>query len=142
MGRSLLQVRRLVFGFVNQKLSPSTVVAGAMSYELGLELVVKRAKLFSSNATAPGGMAIIAASKEVINQLIHHLGLNGRVVIAVYNGPESHVISGELSSVDVLLSNAKMQGIKGAKLNVTQGKSVGYMSSTSLISSLQGSIAH
>ncbi|KDR66938.1 hypothetical protein GALMADRAFT_232329 [Galerina marginata CBS 339.88] len=98
----------------------AAVVAGAMSYEVGLELVVKRAKLLRSDPFQTGGMAIIASSEENILQLFRQLGLDSRLVIAVYNGPESHVISGEHSAIDVFLANAKIHGLRCTKLNVEQ----------------------
>lgn len=98
-----------------------TVVAGVMSYDQGLEFVVRRAELLSPEPNRPGGMAIIAASKETVAQLIQQLGFEDKVVIAVYNDTESHVISGELSAVEAVLSGAKTQGLRGAKLKVTQG---------------------
>lgn len=92
-----------------------------MSYEFGLELVVKRAEILRSDPTQPGGMAIIAATKEIISQQMHQLGLGNRLVIAVFNGPESHVVSGEVPAVESLLAYAKAHGLRGAKLNVEQG---------------------
>jgi len=99
------------------------VVAGAMSYEVGLQLVVERAKLLRSDPAKPGGMAIIASSEVSILRLIDQLGLDGQLelVIAVYNGPESHVVSGELSAIDTFLANAKTHGLRCTKLKIEQG---------------------
>lgn len=93
-----------------------------MSYELGLELVIRRADILRSDPADPGGMGIIAAAKETITLLIRQLKLEDDLVIAVYNSPQSHVVSGRLSAVDLFVSRAKSVGLRAAKLNVSQGK--------------------
>ncbi|KAJ3503195.1 hypothetical protein NLJ89_g8542 [Agrocybe chaxingu] len=99
----------------------AVAISGALSYELALQLVVTRAEILRSEPNQPGGMAIVAASKEWIQRLIQQLQLDALLVIAVYNGPESHVISGYLTAIDVFLSNAKIRGVRCRKLNVNQG---------------------
>lgn len=84
---------------------------------------MKRAELLCANPNKPGGMAIIAASEQTITHLIKQSGFRNEVVIAVYNDAESHVISGELTAVEDVLSSAKLEGLRGAKLKVTQGQS-------------------
>jgi acyl transferase domain-containing protein len=98
------------------------VIAGGLTYELGLELVTKRSEILRSDPAHPGGMAIVAASKGTITELLRHLGLEGRLVIAVYNGSQSHVVSGELVALDVFLLTAKNKGLRASKLKVTQGE--------------------
>ncbi|KIM43996.1 hypothetical protein M413DRAFT_372839 [Hebeloma cylindrosporum] len=99
----------------------AVVIAGGLTYELGLELVIKRSELLRSDPAHPGGMALIATSKGIITELLRQLGLEGRLVIAVYNGPQSHVLSGELVALDVFLLTAKSKGLRASKLNVVQG---------------------
>ncbi len=67
-------------------------------------------------------MAIIAAAKETITMLIRELKLEDDLVIAVYNGPQSHVISGRHGAVELFVSRAKIVGLRATKLNVSQGK--------------------
>lgn len=97
------------------------MIAGALSFETGLEFVATRASVLRSDVNKPSGMAIIAASSKQIEELISELGLVDRLTIAVYNSPQSHVVSGELSAIDVFLGKVKSNGMRGAKLNVTQG---------------------
>jgi malonyl CoA-acyl carrier protein transacylase len=66
-------------------------------------------------------MAIVGASQERILHIIHELGLDDQLVIAVYNGPESHVISGEIKAIDTFLSSASLRGVRAAKVKVNQG---------------------
>lgn len=98
------------------------MIGGALPYEIGLDLVVTRARLLQSDPTHPGGMAIVGASQERVLHIIHELGLDDRLVIAVYNGPESHVISGEIKAIDTFLSIASIRGFRAAKVNVDQGR--------------------
>ena len=98
------------------------MIGGALPYEIGLDLVVTRARLLQSDPSHPGGMAIVGASQERVLHIIHELGLDDRLVIAVYNGPESHVISGEIKDIDTFLSIASIRGFRAAKLNVDQGR--------------------
>uniref|UniRef100_A0A8H7XR57 Uncharacterized protein n=1 Tax=Psilocybe cubensis TaxID=181762 RepID=A0A8H7XR57_PSICU len=99
----------------------AVVIAGTLTYRQGLEFVVRRAELLLSDHDKPGGMAMIAASEEAITHLIKQSGFQKEVVIAVYNDSESHVISGELTAVEEVLSKAKLAGLRGTKLKVTQG---------------------
>lgn len=65
------------------------MIGGALTYEIGLNLVVTRARLLQSDPNQPGGMAMVRASQERILHIIHKPGLGDRLVIAVYNDPES-----------------------------------------------------
>jgi len=98
------------------------VIAGGLTYELGLELVIKRSDILRSDPAHPGGMAIVATSKATIIELLRQLGLEGRLVIAVYNGSQSHVVSGEMVALDTFLLTAKTKGLRASKLKVAQGQ--------------------
>ena len=50
------------------------------------------------------------------------MDINGRVAIAEYNGPESHVVSGELKAIEKLVSVVESDGIWATKLVVDQGE--------------------
>ena len=50
------------------------------------------------------------------------LDIDGRVAIAVYNGPESHVVFGELKAIEKLVSVVEADGIRATKLVVEQGE--------------------
>ena len=69
----------------------------------------------------PGGMVAVAASEERVASYIDKLGLKDRVAIAVYNGSEAIVVSGQLKAVDELMAAVKRDGLRSAKLNIDQG---------------------
>lgn len=74
------------------------------------------------NADRPACMAAIGTtSKETIANRIDLLELVGKVVIAVYNGDQSHVVSGEAWAVDKLVDSLSSDGSRIVKLNVDQG---------------------
>jgi acyl transferase domain-containing protein len=98
------------------------VIARAFSFQVGLQFVVVRATLLRANPAHPGGMAAVAASEEKVARYISKLDIDGRVAIAVYNGPESHVVSGELKAIEKLISVVKADGIRATKLVVDQGE--------------------
>ena len=98
------------------------MIARAFSFEVGLQFVVVRATLLRADPAHPGGMAAVAASEEKVARYISKLDIDGRVAIAVYNGPESHVVSGELKAIEKLISVVKADGIRATKLAVDQGE--------------------
>lgn len=81
-----------------------------------------RARALRANPSHPGGMAAIAASEGVIMQYIGTFGLEDRVVVAAFNGMQSHVISGDAAGVDLVLSAILKDGVRAVKLNVDQGE--------------------
>ena len=99
------------------------MIARAFSFEVGLQFVVVRATLLRADPAHPGGMAAVAASEDKVARYISKLDLNGRIAIAVYNGPESHVISGEMKAIEKLISAVKADGLRATKLVVDQGES-------------------
>lgn len=99
------------------------MTARAFSFEVGLQFVVVRATLLRANPAHPGGMAAVAASEEKVARYISKLDIDGRVAIAVYNGPESHVVSGEMKAIEKLISAVKADGLRATKLVVDQGES-------------------
>ncbi|KAJ6632258.1 hypothetical protein B0H10DRAFT_1771537 [Mycena sp. CBHHK59/15] len=99
----------------------AAVEAGALSYDLGLQFVVARAKFLSPDPDRPAGMAAIAASETTILQSIQDLCISERVVIAVFSGPNSHVVSGDLDAVGILISQVEKVGIRATLLNIFQG---------------------
>jgi acyl transferase domain-containing protein len=72
-------------------------VAEAMGLEDGLALIAKRARLMQS-VKRHGKMAVIFASPEHVAAAAEKTG--GRAVVAVINGPENTVVSGDAETVD------------------------------------------
>lgn len=86
--------------------------AGAFDFETGLRLVRRRAQLMGQ---ADGGAmaAVVGVSAHVIEQVLAQYDAAG-VVIANYNAPEQHVLSGgreELARIKPLLE--KLDGVRG-----------------------------
>jgi len=69
-------------------------------------------------------MAAIAAPEEAVERYITKLGIRDRAVVAVYNATDGHVVSGEKGAVESVLSAAKMDGLRGTKLNIDQGRRI------------------
>ncbi|HEV7822111.1 MAG TPA: acyltransferase domain-containing protein, partial [Burkholderiales bacterium] len=91
-------------------------IAGVMSLEDGLRLIAERARLMQ-NVRRSGKMAVVFASRERVAKEIENIG--GAVVIAVINGPENIVISGEATSVDAVSAKFAADGIQVKPLNVS-----------------------
>ncbi|KAJ7482732.1 hypothetical protein FB451DRAFT_1235938 [Mycena latifolia] len=98
----------------------AAVEAGALSYKLGLQFVVARAKFLSPYPDRPAGMVAVAASEATISQCIHDLNVANRVAIAVFSSPENHVVSGDLDAIGALVAHVKKIGIRAALLTVDQ----------------------
>ena len=90
------------------------VVAGALSFEDGLQLVAKRAMAMQRCCeNQPGGMAaILGLEDEVIEQVCQ--GVDGVVVAANYNCPGQLVISGADEAVDAACVKLKEAGARRA----------------------------
>jgi acyl transferase domain-containing protein/thioesterase domain-containing protein/NAD(P)-dependent dehydrogenase (short-subunit alcohol dehydrogenase family)/acyl carrier protein len=91
-------------------------VAGVMSLEDGLKLIAERARLMQS-VKRHGKMAVVFASRERVAKEIEIAG--GDVVIAVLNGPENIVVSGEAAAVERLVAKFESDGIQVKLLNVS-----------------------
>ncbi|PBK61389.1 ketoacyl-synt-domain-containing protein [Armillaria solidipes] len=92
-----------------------------IGHSLGEIAAAVVAGIFNYQEGHRGGMAAIAAGEDVIQQYLNNLGISESVVIAVFNGSDSHVASGEAESVKVLVSAVKRDGIRAATFNVDQG---------------------
>ena len=91
-------------------------VAGVMSLEDGLRLIAERARLMQS-VKRHGKMAVVFATRERVAKEIAKAG--GDVVIAVLNGPENIVISGDAGGVEKVSSKFAADGVQVKPLNVS-----------------------
>ncbi len=89
-------------------------VAGVMTLEDGLALIAERARLMQS-VHRPGKMAVVFADRD---RVANELG-DGSAVIAVLNGPDNTVISGESDAVDRLAAKFAADGVQVKTLNVS-----------------------
>jgi acyl transferase domain-containing protein/NADPH:quinone reductase-like Zn-dependent oxidoreductase/thioesterase domain-containing protein/acyl carrier protein len=91
-------------------------IAGVMSLEDGLRLIAERARLMQS-VHRHGKMAVVFAPRERVAREIENAGR--AVVIAVINGPENIVISGEAGAVDNLSAKFAAEGVQVKPLQVS-----------------------
>jgi acyl transferase domain-containing protein/thioesterase domain-containing protein/acyl carrier protein len=91
-------------------------VAGIMSLEDGLRLIAERARLMQ-NVQRSGKMAVVFASPDRVAKELE--GTAGDVVIAVINGPENTVISGDAAAVESLAEKFAADGVQVKMLNVS-----------------------
>jgi len=91
-------------------------VAGIMSADDGIRLIAERARLMQGVRRA-GKMAVVFASRERVAKEIEKNG--GEVVIAVINGPENTVISGDAADLDALSARLSADGVQVKPLNVS-----------------------
>ncbi|MEM9161683.1 MAG: SDR family NAD(P)-dependent oxidoreductase [Cyanobacteria bacterium P01_F01_bin.4] len=90
-------------------------VAGVIRLEDGLRLIAARGRLMQA-LPAGGGMVAVMASRAQLNSL-----LSDDVEIAAINGPESTVISGELTALAKVVDKLKAKGLKTKWLEVSHG---------------------
>jgi myxalamid-type polyketide synthase MxaB len=91
-------------------------VAGVMSIGDGLALIAERARLMQ-NVKRHGKMAVVFASSDRAAAAIKNAG--GNVVVAVINGPENTVMSGDATAVDALAASFEADGVQVKPLNVS-----------------------
>ncbi|WP_324783473.1 type I polyketide synthase [Streptomyces sp. H51] len=90
-------------------------VAGALTLEDAALLVCGRSSLLKS-VTGHGAMAAAAMSLEDAEKAL--LPYDGRVVVAAENGPESVVLAGDTTAVQVLVSALQAQDVFAQKVRV------------------------
>ncbi len=91
-------------------------VAGAMSLADGLTLIAERARLMQG-VKQPGKMAVVFAAADKIAPALAKYG--GKVVVAVLNGPENTVVSGDAAGVESLVGELAAGGVQAKLLNVS-----------------------
>lgn len=78
-------------------------IAGAISFEDGLELVTLRGRAMqdAAEASAGGMVALIGADEEVAQKVVEAASLDGQVLVAAnFNAPGQVVLSGSMECVD------------------------------------------
>ncbi|KAJ7238282.1 hypothetical protein B0H12DRAFT_99519 [Mycena haematopus] len=101
----------------------AAVVAGAMPFDVGLDLVITRARLLRPPAESPGGMAALACSEANVSRILasERSHFTRPITVSVINGPQSVAVSGTAQDIDTLVAIAKDHNIKVTRLNVDQG---------------------
>ncbi|NEQ65701.1 MAG: SDR family NAD(P)-dependent oxidoreductase, partial [Symploca sp. SIO2D2] len=96
----------------------AATVAGVWSLEDGLKLIAARGRLMQG-LPAGGEMLSVLASESKVQETLKAMSLGEQVAIAVINGPQSIVISGESEAVKVIATNLGSEGIKTKQLQVS-----------------------
>ncbi|AQA25898.1 malonyl CoA-acyl carrier protein transacylase [Rhodococcus sp. MTM3W5.2] len=91
-------------------------VAGALSLADAAKVVVARSRVIAQRLAGHGGMVSIALPSERVEALIVRFG--ARVSIAAMNGPESVVISGEVSALDELVADCAAVQVRARRIDV------------------------
>jgi len=91
-------------------------VAGVMGIEDGLRLIAERARLMQE-VRRRGKMAVVFAPVEEVEKRLART--SGELVIAVINGPENTVVSGDAGAVDALVTHLEAEGTQVKPLNVS-----------------------
>lgn len=91
-------------------------IAGMFSLAAGLRLVAARARLMHQ-APGDGGMVAVVADEAQCRAAL--AGFEDKVVIAVYNAPRNHVLSGERASLEPVIARLAAQGVETRKLKVS-----------------------
>jgi acyl transferase domain-containing protein/acyl carrier protein len=91
-------------------------VAGAMTLEDGLRLIVDRGRLMATLAETGAMAAVFAAEDEVATAIAGQLA---HVSIAAVNGPTNTVISGERDVVAALCADFAARGIQTKQLHIS-----------------------
>lgn len=99
------------------------VVAGALSLDVALLLVARRAQLMVSHcALAKSGMvACKLSTKAAQSELRQIFGEAERLVVACDNSPEDCVVAGDVDDLTTFLGHCKTMGIKALRLRVPFG---------------------
>lgn len=91
-------------------------IAGVMPVDDGLGLLAERARLMQS-VRRPGKMAVVFAPHERVARELSRAA--GDVVVAVINGPENTVVSGEAAAVDRVAELLAADGVQVKPLHVS-----------------------
>ncbi len=94
----------------------AAVVAGILSLEDGLKLIVTRGRLMQA-LPAGGGMAAILADEKTVKNTLAEKGIN--VDIAAYNGPNQIVLSGKQEDIEKAVDVFVQKGFKKRRLYVS-----------------------
>ncbi|MFN0155857.1 MAG: SDR family NAD(P)-dependent oxidoreductase, partial [Gaiella sp.] len=91
-------------------------VAGAFDLEQGLKMIAERGRLMQS-LPKDGSMAVVFATRDRVESAL--AGHEAMVSLAAVNGPESTVVSGETTRVQVVIDSLTSTGVKAQMLNVS-----------------------
>ncbi|MFD5631981.1 type I polyketide synthase, partial [Streptomyces sp. NPDC127072] len=85
-------------------------VAGALTLDDGARVVAVRSRIIAEDLAGQGGMLSVALSAENVTELL--TGWDGRLELAVVNGPASVVVSGETDALAELEKTLKSRNVR------------------------------
>jgi amino acid adenylation domain-containing protein len=92
-------------------------VAGALSLEDAIKVVVLRSRAIARVLSGRGAMAVLAAGVEETRTLLASWG--DKLHVAAVNGPSTTVVSGDPGDVDELLAKCESDGLRSRRTTVT-----------------------
>ena len=98
----------------------AATVAGVMTPEEGVRLVVARGRLTQSLG-APGGMIALVATEEEARAKLTAWGFDDELSIAAINGPRSVVVSGDRETIESFEQKLCEAGVRHKRLHTTHG---------------------
>ncbi|WTW92287.1 SDR family NAD(P)-dependent oxidoreductase [Streptomycetaceae bacterium NBC_01309] len=108
----------------------AAVVAGALSLDDGARVVALRSAAIRDGLAGRGGMLSLAAGPERVAAWVE--GFEGRVSVAVFNGPAATVVAGEPEALEEIAALAEAAGVRARMVPVD------YASHTPQVEALRG----
>lgn len=99
----------------------AAVAADALDFSDGLRLVLERGRIMAEWArNRPGGLAtVLGLNDRVVRQVCREASPEGKVRVAVLNGPGQTVISGEVSALQRAMALARERGGRVLRLPIS-----------------------
>ena len=99
----------------------AAVAAGSLDFSDGVRLVLERGRIMADWArTRPGGLAtVLGLSDRAVRQVCREASPEGKVGIAVINGPGHTVISGEAGALQRAMALARERGGRVLRLPIS-----------------------
>ena len=99
----------------------AAVAADSLDFSDGLRLVLERGRIMAEWArTRPGGLAtILGLSDRAVRQVCREASAEGKVGVAVLNGPGQTVISGEAGPLQRAMALARSRGGRVLRLPIS-----------------------
>ncbi|WP_461012490.1 SDR family NAD(P)-dependent oxidoreductase, partial [Streptomyces capparidis] len=94
----------------------AAVVAGALSLEDGARVVALRSAAIREELAGRGGMLSLAAGAERVREWL--APYDGRVSVAVFNGPAATVVAGEPAALEEIAEAAEAAGVRARMVPV------------------------
>ncbi|MBB6170278.1 acyl transferase domain-containing protein/acyl carrier protein [Nocardiopsis mwathae] len=90
--------------------------AGALTLDDGAKVVALRSRIIADKLAGKGGMVSVSAPIARVRELVG--GWDGRIQVAVENGPGSVVVCGEADALDGFLAQMESEGIRARRVKV------------------------